>query len=321
MPRPRPGSVPGLLVESFRRLLAIDVIQMSAALSFYAALSLAPLVIISLGAAGLLVERDVLQAHLVDKVDRLIGSEGGGLVRTLAHEEARTGAGVLATVFGSVMLVFGASYVFVQLQEGLNAIWGVEAPSRRAGLWPFLRHRLVSLAMVVSLGFLLLVSLVMSAVVALLTDRLGLTGGQSLAATTVHLMGSVVVSALLFALVFKVLPDTHVSWREAAGGAVLTAILFHIGQWVIGQYLGRASVGSAYGAAGALVVLLVWVYYSSLIVFAGAQFSHAFAGRRRAGRERELHPVHASRAVGQAARKPQPGRPVARRARHHAART
>jgi len=306
LPEPRPGSIPALIIESFKRLVEIDVIQMSAALAFYAALSLAPLVIISLGVAGMLVERDVLQAHLVGSVEGVIGVQGSGLIRTLAEEEARTGAGLLATCFGILTLLLGATAVFGQLQAGLNAIWGAR-PTHRSGVWMFVRHRLASLAMVVSLGFLLLVSMLVSAVLALLSDRFALAG------TLVHLLASVLVSGLLFALVFKVLPDTHVSWREAAGGALLTSVLFHAGQWLIGQYLGRASVGSAYGAAGALVVLLVWVYYSSLIVFAGAQFAHAFAGRWRAGRERAEHPVRASRRVGES--KPAP-RPVASHTQH-----
>jgi membrane protein len=314
LPKPSPGSILGLLVESVRNLLRIDVIQLSAALAFYAALSLAPLVVVSLGIAGLLVERDVLQAHLIANVERFVGSESGGLIRTVAQEEEESGTGLLATIIGSVMLVFSASYVFAQLQEGLNAIWGVDPPKRRAGLWAFLRHRLVSLAMVVSLGFLLLVSLVVSSVMALLSERLALSDAESVGGTLLHLLASGVVSALLFTLVFKVLPDTQVSWREAAGGAVLTAALFHVGQFAIGQYLGRASVGSAYGAAGALVVVLVWVYYSSLIVFAGAQFAHAFAGRRRSGSERAHHPVHASRPTAPKAPPPRP----AKKPRHHA---
>lgn len=279
----RPGGPLDLLLESGKRLIANNVFEQAAALAYYSALSLAPLVIISLGVAGTLVDRVTLQQHVVAEADRLLGHGAGELVERLATTEKDEAEGLFATVAGSVALLIGASAVFAQLQAGLDRIWEAK-PRPRGGVWLFVRKRLLSLAMVVSLGFLLLVSLLVSAAISLVTSRL--STAESVVATVGHLAASVVVSTLLFALVFRVLPDARVGWAEAFGGGLLTSILFHGGQWAIGQYLGRASVGSPYGAAGTLVVLLVWVYYSSVIVFAGAQFTHVWSVRRGGQRTR-----------------------------------
>jgi membrane protein len=280
--RPSPDSFAGLLVETARRLVVHRVVEMSAALAFYCALSLAPVLIITLGVAGLLVDRSVLQEHVVTEADRVLGHGTGDLMRRLGAEQHAGGTGTLATVSGGILLLVGAMGVFGQLQDGLDRIWEVQPPRRR-GLWLFLRKRLVSVAMVASLGFLLLVSLLVSAVLSALADHMALTAGQNLAANVAHLLASMLVATLLFALVFRLLPDTKVAWAEAWGGGALTSVLFHAGEWAIGQYLGRASVGSTYGAAGTLVVLLVWVYYSSVIVFAGAEFTRVHAMRRKGG--------------------------------------
>jgi membrane protein len=275
----RPRGLPALLLDTARRLMANRVIEMSAALAFYSALSLAPLVVISLGVAGLMVDRAVLQTHVVNEADRVLGHGAGDLVRRLAVDQHATGSGTFATVAGVIALLLGASAVFGQLQDGLDRIWEAK-PRPRAGVWLFVRKRLASLAMVLSFGFLLLISLLVSAALSMVAARVSTAEG--VAANLAHLAASILVSTLLFALIFRVLPDTHVGWAEAWGGGVLTAVLFHAGEWAIGQYLGRASVGSPYGAAGTLVVMLVWVYYSSVIVFAGAEFTHVWSLKRGA---------------------------------------
>jgi membrane protein len=257
------------------------VFEMSAALAYYSALSLAPLVVITLGLAGLLVDRDVLQTHLVMEADAVLGHGTAELVSKLASEQRESNSGTVATVGGVVALALGALAVFGQLQGGLSRIFEGQPRVRSHGILRFMRRRLVSLAMVACVGFLLLVSLVASAVLSALAERLAVSATEQALSTAAQLLASIVVTTLLFALVFKLLPDAKVGWREAWAGAAFTAVLFHIGEWAIGRYLGRASVGSPYGAAGTLVVMLVWVYYSSLIVFAGAQFTHVVTTRHQ----------------------------------------
>jgi membrane protein len=283
-----PDRLPGLLLETGRRCITNRVIEMSAALAFYSALSLAPLVVIVLGVAGMVVDRNRLSAEMADQANRMLGHGAGDLVRRVAEEQHTAGTGTWATVIGLAALSFAASAVFGQLKDGLYRIWGSRAKPR-SGWGIFLRKRLLSLAMVLALGLLLLISLLVSAGLAMIADPTQVPALASFNSALVQVVGTVLVTTLLFALVFKVLPEAHVHWTEAWGGGALTAILFRVGEWAIGEYLGRASVGSAYGAAGTLLVLLVWVYYSSVIIFAGAQFTQVWSQRRRR--------VHAQRQV------------------------
>jgi membrane protein len=291
----RPTALPAMLLETGKRLGDNRVFELAAALAYYSALSLAPLVVITLGVASTFVDRATLQLHVVTEAERVLGHGAGDLVRKLATVEREPTTGTIATVAGIVALLIGASAVFAQLQDGLDRIWEAR-PRARGTLAGFVRKRLVSLAMVVSLGFLLLVSLLVSAALSMVAANISTAEG--LFAVLGHLAASILVTSLLFALVFRVLPDTHVGWAEAFGGGVFTAVLFHAGEWAIGQYLGRASVGSPYGAAGTLVVLLVWVFYSSLIVFAGAQFTHVCSLRRGSAKPRKHQPADLSPATG-----------------------
>jgi len=275
----RPNGLLAMLLETVRRLYANRVIEMSAALAFYSALSLAPVIVISLAVASSLIDRTTARTHMVDEANRVLGHEAADLVRVLADEQSTAKGGALATAIGIVTLTLGASAAFGQLQEGLDRIWEVK-PRRIAGHWLFLRKRVLSLVMVLCLGLLLLVSMLVSAAIALIAHHTPLPASTSLTGTLVHLAASLVVFTLLFGLVFRLLPDTKVGVAEAWGGGLLTAVLFHVGAWAIGEYVGQVSVGSAYGAAGTLVVVLVWVYYSAVIVFAGAQFTYVWSLRR-----------------------------------------
>jgi membrane protein len=275
----------GVVLATVRALVANHVPQMSAALAYYSALSLAPLVIITLGVTGLVVDRNLMQEHLAVQVERLLGPEGAGLVRTLGREQRLTGAGTWATIAGLVMLVLAASGVFVQLQDGLNRIWGVRA-RRHGGLILFLRTRLISMALVFSVGAVLLASMLVNAAVSAMGADLGTRLGlPAQAAVVIQVGSSFVVTTALLALLYRWLPEAEVVWRAAWAGALLTALLFHLGAWAIGLYVRSAAIGSAYGAAGSLVVLLVWVYYASLTVFTGAQFAAVLAGRAAARRQ------------------------------------
>jgi membrane protein len=293
---PSPRSFVGLLVETGRRIGRHRVVEMSAALAYYSALSLAPLLVITMGVAGLLADRDALETEVVMQADQVLGHGTADLVRKLAVEQRETGKGTVATVAGIVALLLGASAVFGQLQDGLTRVF--EGPLRRqsSNIWLYVRHRVISVAMVASLGFLLLVSMLLSAILSALAKRLAISSTEALFGILANVAASVLVAALLFSLVFRVLPDTRVRWREAWAGGTLAAVLFHVGEWAIGRYLGRASVGSTYGAAGTLVVLLVWVYYSALIVFASAEFTHVVATRNQPRTtEQAAHPARSAR--------------------------
>jgi membrane protein len=248
---------------------------LAAALAFYTGLSVAPLLVLFLWIGGLL-GSDVQQA-LVDEVQRLIGPEGGRAIELIIRNaEQRPDAGTLASFFSAAVLLFAAARVFNQLQLTMNLIWRVHVEPRRLlsrrMLWEWVRKRLLSLAMVVSLGFLLLVSLVLSAALTYLSGAVrGSFPRIELVWPLLETAASLVVSFLLFAGVFKFLPDVKVPWKDVWVGALITSLFFAIGKILIGQYLGRTSISSSYGAAGALIVFLLWVYYSALTMLLGAE--------------------------------------------------
>jgi membrane protein len=191
--------------------------------------------------------------------------------------------GTISTIIGVVALIFGAGGVVGQLQTSLNKIWGV-TPKEGRGIWGFVRERFISFAMVLGIGFLLLVSLVVSAVLSGFTQWMGsLVGGAAVIAHTLDLVVSFVFVTILFAMIYKYLPDAKIQWRDVLVGAALTSLLFTIGKFAIGLYLGTSGVTSAFGAAGSLITVLVWVYYSSLIFFLGAEFTQVYASRYGSG--------------------------------------
>jgi membrane protein len=254
--------------------------QQGAALAFYSVLSLAPLVVIALAIVALFYDAQSATAQFLSQMESMVGTEGAKAVQGMLENAKQPGTGTLASILGVATLLFGASGVFGQLQEAMNTIWDVP-PKTGGGIWGVIRTRFLSFAMVLGTGFLLLVSLVLSTMIAGIGHQLGQTWPAfeplSHAANAV---ATFVVVTLLFAMMFKLLPDTKVAWRDVWVGALVTAVLFTIGKLAIGLYLGKSAVGSAYGAAGSLVVLLVWIYYSAQILFFGAELTHAYAEHR-----------------------------------------
>jgi membrane protein len=243
-------------------------------------LSLAPLVLLIVGVIGLVLDRQQVDSQLTAQLEGLIGPAGRELVTSILAATSPQG-GTIATIIGLATLLIGATAVFGELQATLNLIWEVRpAPTNGvwAGIWALLRERLFSLALVLALAFMLLVSLVVSAALA---GAAALLQGpeQALLSRLLELAVSLLVLTFVFALLYMYVPDAEIGWRDVWPGGLITAVLFTIGKTAIGFYLGQASVGSAYGAAGSLVVLLVWVYYSALIMFFGAEFTHAWATR------------------------------------------
>ena len=268
------------LIELLRAYWAIRPLELAAALSYYTLLSLAPLVLMAVAVAGLVFDRAAVEGQIVKEIRVLVGSEGSQVVETVLRHARDPEKSTFSVTIGVAVLFLGATSVFVQLQSSLNRIWKVDERARNA-LWVILKERLLSLAMVLAIGFLLLVSLLMTAALtafgetALVGVRHGALGLEGL-----NLLLSLSVIALLFATMFKVLPDAPVAWRDVWVGAIVTSLLFTLGKGIIGIYLGRAGIGSPYGAAGSLVVMTMWVFYASLIVFFGAQLTYARSQRR-----------------------------------------
>jgi membrane protein len=250
--------------------------RLGAALAFYTVLSLSPLIILVVA----VFTRSTAQAHILSQVQAMIGPEGGKAVETMLANAQRPAAGIVGTAIGLLSLLFGASGVFTELRSVLNMIWEVN-PEKTAGLAGMLRERFFSFGMVLSIGFLLLVSLVLSTVLAAMGKFFGgLLPMPALVLVAINFLISFAGIAVLFALIFRFVPETTVRWSDVWLGAIVTAMFFTIGKTLIGLYLGKASVGSTYGAAGSIIVVIVWVYYSAQIFFFGAEFAHAYARDR-----------------------------------------
>ena len=254
--------------------------QLGAALAFYTALSMAPLLVISLGIAALVFGEEAARGGVQDQMQFLVGDQGAKAIEQMISSANDTGKGVVATALSLIILLVGASGVFGQLQQSLNAIWKVQ-PKAGRGIVGIIRDRFLSVVMVLGSAFLLLVSLLLSAALASL-ERVTTSLPESMLwiSQLLHVGVSFVVITLLFAMMFKYLPDAKIAWQDVWLGATITAVLFTIGKFAIGLYLGHSSMASSYGVAGSFVVLLVWVYYSAQILFLGAEFTQVHASER-----------------------------------------
>jgi len=221
--------------------------------------------------------REAAQGQLLGQIEGLVGEQGGKAIQAMVASANQSGSGVLGSVLGIIMLLFGAAGLFGQLQDALNTIWEVQ-PKPGRGVLGFLQDRFLSFSMVLGTAFLLLISLVVSAVLAALGTLLG--GWQtSVVGQIINQTLSLAVIALLFAMIYRFLPDAKIAWRDVWLGAFITAVLFTVGKFLIGLYLGHTSTASAYGAAGSLAVLLIWLYYSAQIFLFGAEFTKVYANR------------------------------------------
>jgi membrane protein len=253
--------------------------RMGAALAYYTVFSLAPLSIIAIYVAGVLFGAEAAQGAIVAQVQGLVGTESAQAIQTMIHSADRPATGLWSSILGVLALLFGASGVFAELQDALNTIWRVPK-AKGSGIWNFIRRRFVSFAMVLGIGFLLLVSLLLSAA---LSAAAGIWRGYlplpPAVLQALEFAVSLVVITTLFAMIFKLLPETSISWSDVWTGAALTSLLFTIGKFLIGLYVGRSVSASAYGAAGSLVILILWTYYSAQILYFGAEFTRQYAGR------------------------------------------
>ena len=273
--------LPSLLRKSFTDWNIDNAPRLGAALAFYTILSISPLTVLVVTIVSLVFDRASAQTHLLDQVQSLMGNEGRTAVQSMLASGQKASSGIVATLIGLATLLFGASGVFGELRSALNTIWDAD-PKVHAGIWGMLRERVFSFGMVFSVGFVLLVSLVASAGLAAMTKFFaGLLPLPPFLLASTNFLVSFVGIAVLFALILKYVPETRVEWDEVRMGAIATALLFTAGKALLGTYLGKASPGSAYGAAGSLVVLVIWIYYSAQIFFFGAEFTHVYAMTKR----------------------------------------
>ena len=260
-----------------------DVFQLAAALAFYTIFSLAPIVTIALWIAGVAFGTDAATRALVEQVSALVGPNGAQAVEGVIDGLSHAQGGLASSALAFATLLVGSTAVFAQLQTSLNRIWDVTPRAGAGAISEFVKKRLFSFGLVVALGFLLLVSLVASAVLTTVQDVVAASlPGLSALWRVLDFAVSFALSTVLFCAVYKILPDAEIDWRDVAIGGVVTAALFTLGKLAIGLYLGRTSIGSAYGAAGSFVVFVAWIYYSALVCFFGAEFTQAYARRYRA---------------------------------------
>jgi membrane protein len=269
----------GLLKETFQEWSDDKAPRLAAALSFYTIFSLAPILIITIAVSGFFLGQADVRENILMQVETTFGPDAEEMVEGLIDDASRPGSGVVATIIGMITIIAGATGVYGQLLEALNTIWEVE-PAPDSGIFDTLRKRLLSFTMVLGIGFLLLVSLVISAALSAISQYFSeLLPGIDIFWQILDLVVSYALITLLFAMIFKVLPDVEVAWSDVWVGAAFTALLFTIGKFLLGWYLGTSTPGSTFGAAGSLVGILLWVYYSAQILLFGAEFTKVYTRR------------------------------------------
>lgn len=266
-----------LLKETFAEWNNDKASRLAAALAYYTIFSLAPLLIIAIAIAGAVFGEEAARGEIVGQIQGLVGFEGAQFIQTAIENASKPQTGKIASIISVVVLLFGASGLFAQLQDALNTIWEVQ-PKPNRGLWGIIRDRFLSFTMVLGVGFLLLVSLLVSATLAAVVTFFGhLLPGVSFLLQLTNFILSFAVTTVLFGLIYKVLPDVKITWSDVWIGAIITSVLFSIGKYLLGLYLGNSSFGSTYGAAGSVVIILAWVNYAAQILFFGAEFTQVYA--------------------------------------------
>lgn len=262
-----------------------DASTMGAALAFYTVFSVAPILIIAIGVIGTVINADTVRAELLPQMQTLFGEAGASAVQMLLLSASRLGSSRMATIIGVITLVLGASSVFVELQNSLDRIWGLPKRTRLKGLWHLIRGRFLSLGLVFGVGFLLMVSLLVSTLLAALDSWVATFLGQwQIVLSAIDLSLSVFITTVLFALVYKYVPQERMEWRDVRVGALVASALFNFGKLGIGYYFGKGAFSTVYGAAGSLLILLLWAYYSAQIFLFGAELTKSFSftfGTRR----------------------------------------
>ncbi|MBK9334650.1 MAG: YihY/virulence factor BrkB family protein [Ignavibacteria bacterium] len=268
-----------LLVETYNQFIDDKGFKMAAALSYYAAFSLGPLLMIVISIAGIFFGEEAARGEISRQITYLVGPDSAEMIESIIKGASNKTTGIIAGIVSIIILVLGSIGVFLELQESLNIIWGVELKPGR-GVWGFIKNRLVSFSMVIATGFLMMVSLLINAIIYLLYNFLNEYLDHILPASeAINIITSFVIITLLFAMIFKYLPDVIISWKYVWFGAIITSLLFAVGKYFIGLYLGNSAYSSTYGAAASLVIMFIWIYYSGIILFFGAEFTQVYRNR------------------------------------------
>lgn len=274
-----PSILWSLLKQTVAEWQRDKVSRLAAALAYYTTFSLAPILVIVIAIASFLFEQSTVQTRILEQMQSLLGENAAGLIEEMLTSRSASEDGFRATIISVGLLVAGASGFFIQLQDALNSVWNV-VPRQDQGIWGLVRDRLLSFGMVLGIGFLLLVSLMLSAALSAISNMFGdLLFGWDPGWQILNAGLSFGIITLLFALIYKILPDVKIGWSDVWTGAAITALLFTLGKTLIGLYLGNSGVASAYGAAGSFVVLLLWIYYSAQILLFGAELTQVYANR------------------------------------------
>jgi membrane protein len=276
-----PRDAAGLFREAFRGWEADEAASMGAALAFYTLFSMAPLLLLVISLAGLVIGDDTARGLIFDQLNALLGEKGAGAVQSVLQAADNRAQGLLAAATSFATLLLGATSVFAELRRDLDRVWKFEKVRVR-GLWRAIGARVWSFGLVLTIGFLLMVSLALSATVTAFGSYFAASlPGAPLILRGLEFLVSFLVVTLLFAMIYKILPSARIEWADVWVGAAVTSLLFWVGKYLIGLYLAKSAVASPFGAAGTLVVVIVWVYYSAQIFFLGAEFTRAYAARRR----------------------------------------
>lgn len=277
-------SVWSVFKRSFTAFMEDRGLKLAASLSYYTVFSLGPLLVIIISLAGIFLGREAVEGKLYGQIKDLVGNESALQIQEIIQNVQQTQDGFIAAAVGAVILFIGASGVFTEMQDSINFIWAVKAKPKKGWL-KFITNRLISFSLVIGLGFILLVSLVVNAMLDVLNDSITRIFSEYSVylVYAVNLVLILIVISALFAVIFKVLPDANIAWRDAFTGAGFTAILFMLGKFAIGYYLGNSKIGLTYGTAASIIIVLTWVYYSSIILYFGAEFTKMYAIERGAG--------------------------------------
>ena len=268
----------GVLKSSFKGFSDDKILKLSAALAYYTVFSLGPLLIVIVFLCSLFFGREAIEGTIYGQIEGFVGHDAALQLQQIIKSAAIGGKGKVAAIIGIITLLIGATSMFAEMQESINMIWGLKTKPKSAW-WLLIKNRLLSFGTIASLGFLLLVSLGISGIIEALSNRLRnhFPDVTIILFYIINLIINFGVIAALFAVIFKVLPDAKIKWKDVMAGAIATAVLFMIGKFAISFYISKSNVGSTYGTAGSLVVLLVWIYYSSIILYFGAEFTKAYA--------------------------------------------
>ncbi|MDJ0688736.1 MAG: YihY/virulence factor BrkB family protein [Xenococcaceae cyanobacterium MO_188.B32] len=268
-----------LFKQAFQEWQKDKVSRLAAALAYYTVFSVAPLLIIAIAIAGAVFGKSAAEGQLMSQLEGLVGNEASGVIEIALKNASQPGTGSIASLISIGVLLIGASGVFAQLQDALNTVWNVQ-PKPGRGVGGFIRKRLLSFCMVLAIGFLLILSLIISTVISTLSKyNTDFLPGSDFLWSHIDFFVSLGLRIFMFALMYKYVPDVKIAWKDVLVGAIITALLFSFGQFLLERYLSQSSAASAYGAAGSLIVFLAWVYYSAQIILFGAEFTQVYAHR------------------------------------------